>query len=232
MPRKTRRPLHTAPSVGAERRSSPWLATVLIAILAAAIGAGGTYLALRPTLLKVPVLQAAAQAAASAPIGSAAPSAIPPLSLTAGVDPAKAALNLANWYEDRGSQSQAAGDDTGASASYAKSIANYLLAIASGLDNPDIRTDLGVAYYKSGDPKKALTEYQYAQKQNPQHENSLFNQGAAYAVLGQSSNAVAAWQAYLRRFPKGQHVADAKQLIADVQAHGLPGPPSQETARP
>lgn len=227
MPRKTRRPSQVTSPIQSRQQSSPWLVTALIAILAAAIGAGGTYLALRPTLQKVSILQAAADVAASAPTGASNAAPVPPLSLTEGLDPVKAALNLANWYEDQAGRSQTTGDNAGASASYAKSIANYLLAIANGLDNPDTRTDLGVAYYKSGDPKKALAEYQSAQKQNPHHENSLFNQGAAYAVLGQSSNAIAAWQAYLRRFPKGQHVADATQLIADVQAHGVPGSAAQ-----
>lgn len=212
MPRKTRRPppfVLTAPAV---RRSHVpvWLGYLLTAILAAALGASVIYLAVaRPALKRAEDLQAAANAAQAANAAPPSVPGVPPPALTTGLDPAHEALNLGNWYEDHGDWPHA--------------IANYSLAIADGTDDPDIRTDLGVAYYRSGQPKKALEQYRNAQKQNPAHENSLFNQGAAYAQLGQASHAIAIWQDYLRRFPQGQHVADTRQLIAEVQAHGLPG---------
>ena len=121
---------------------------------------------------------------------------------------------LGNQQEDQGQWPQA--------------IASYQKAIAEGIDNPDIRTDLGVAYFKSSQPQKALEQYVLAQKQDPHHENSLFNEASAYAVLGDSKRAIAIWQTYLQQFPQGQHVADAKNFIAQVQAHGLtPVPPGK-----
>ena len=153
-------------------------------LVCAALGSGGTYLALRPAL---------AQAASSRSVS------------------AQASRELGNGYEDHGQWPQA--------------VAAYTEAIAGGLDDPDIRTDLGVAYFKSSQPKKALEQYVIAQHQNPQHENSLFNEASAYAVLGDSTRAIAIWQQYLQRFPQGQHVADAKKFIAEVQAHA-PAPPS------
>ncbi len=114
---------------------------------------------------------------------------------------------LGNQQEDQGQWPQAA--------------ASYQKAIAEGIDNPDIRTDLGVAYFKSSQPQKALEQYVIAQHQDPNHENSLFNEASAYAVLGDSKRAISIWQAYLQKFPQGQHVADAKNFITQVQAHGL-----------
>ena len=98
---------------------------------------------------------------------------------------------------------------------------SYQQAIAGGLDNPDVRTDLGVAYYKSGQLPQALEQYALAQKQDPNHENSLYNEGAVFAELGDMPKALAVWKDYLRRFPQGSHVEGARQLIAQVQAHGL-----------
>ncbi len=115
---------------------------------------------------------------------------------------------------EQGNQQEDAGQWTSAIASYQK-------AIAGGIDNPDIRTDLGVAYFKSSQPQKALEQYVIAQRQEPNHENSLFNEASAYAVLGDSKQAISIWQTYLQKFPQGQHVADAKTFIAQVQAHGL-----------
>ena len=200
MPRKTRRPPpYVLTATPRASRIPLWLSLLLTAVVAALVAAGGMYFELlRP--LQHRDTQLTKQIAALA-----APTA--PGDLTSGLSPAEAARNLGNWYEDHQEWPQA--------------IANYSLAIADGLDNPDIRTDLGVGYYKSGQPEKALEQYRIAQKENPQHENSLYNEGAALAVMNKVPQAVAAWQAYLQRFPQGQHVADARQLIDEIQMRPL-----------
>ena len=120
---------------------------------------------------------------------------------------AQAARQQGNTFEDHGQ--------------WAEAITSYQQALADGLDNPDIRTDLGVAYFKSSQPQKALEQYTIAQQQNPAHENSLFNEASAYAVLGDSKRAISLWQEYLQRFPQGQHVAAAQDFIKTVRAHKL-----------
>jgi tetratricopeptide (TPR) repeat protein len=177
MPRKTRRP-PPAPNNGGVRIGL--MSCIVTGIVCAALGGGGTYLALRPALAQ------AAQSRTGA---------------------AEADRLQGNQEEDQGQWPQA--------------IASYQKAIAGGIDNPDIRTDLGVAYFKSSQPQKALEQYVNAQSQDPNHENSLFNEASAYAVLGDSSRAISIWHAYIQKFPSGQHVADAKNFIAEVQAHGL-----------
>ena len=104
---------------------------------------------------------------------------------------------------------------------WTQAIGSYQKAISEGIDNPDIHTDLGVAYFKSSQPQQALQQYAIAQRQNPAHENSLFNEAIAYAKLGDTGRAIATWQTYLQRFPNGQHVAAAKSLIAEIRTHGL-----------
>jgi len=151
-----------------------------VGLACAGLGAGGTYLALRPALAQATISRATT---------------------------AQAARDLGNAYEDR--------------RQWPEAIQAYTQAIAAGLDSPDIRTDLGVAYFKSQQPQKALEQYARAQGENPGHENSLFNEGSAYAVLGDSARAVTTWQQYLQRFPQGQHVAAAKNFIATVQSPGL-----------
>ena len=181
MPRKTRRSPPPAAALSAWRGAGPsWLKYVLVGMASLAIGAGGDYLIMRPSLNE------AAQSR----------------TMTAQTDRTQGDLE-----EDQGQWAQA--------------IVSYQQAIAAGTDNPDIRTDLGVAYFKSNQPQKALEQYVIAQSQNPDHENSLFNEASAYAVLGDSARAIGIWKAYLQKFPNGQHVADAKNFIAEVQAHGL-----------
>ncbi len=217
MPRKTRRPAEFRVPVGTARPAS-WPRYLACLLLGALLGAGGTYAALRPALRRASAPRPAPIIAPSAPgsPGDAAEAASPPPTLTVGLPPAQAALNAANWYEDH--------------AQYPQAIASYTQAIKGGLDSPDARTDLGVAFYKSGQPQKALAQYQAAQAQDPRHENSLFNQGAAYAVLGQPKQAVRVWREYLARFPQGQHISDARQLIKQLSGHS--GSPSSAPAAP
>ena len=54
---------------------------------------------------------------------------------------------------------------------------------------------------------------------DPHHENSLFNQAAAYATLGDTNRAIALWNQYIQEFPQGQHVADARMLITQIKNH-------------
>ena len=177
MPRKTRRS-PPAPSHGGA--GAGWPGYIVTGLVCAALGSGGTYLALRPALVQAS--QSRTQVA-------------------------EADRLQGNQQEDQGQWTQA--------------IASYQKAISEGIDNPDIRTDLGVAFFKANQPQKALEQYIAAQHQNPNHENSLFNEASAYAVLGNSQQAISLWHAYLQRFPSGQHVADAKNFIAQVQAHRL-----------
>lgn len=169
-----------------------WPALLGVGAACAALGSGGTYLSLRPVLARA----SAARAEAARP----APAPVPAIT-------AQERRILGNWYEDHGQWPQAA--------------ESYTQAVAGGLDNPDIRTDLGVAYFKSSQPQKALNQYVQAQAKDPNHQNSLFNEGSAYAVLGDGARAIAIWKQYLQRFPKGQHVADARRFIVAVQTRGL-----------
>jgi tetratricopeptide (TPR) repeat protein len=130
----------------------------------------------------------------------------PPAGLTAGMTPAQSALALGNWYYDHKAWTQ--------------STENYRLAITLGLDNPDVRTDLGSAYRFAGSPDKALQEYRIAQKQDPRHAPSLFNIGSLYAFdLQQPEKAVATWREYLKRFPTGEQTDQVRHLLEDATKH-------------
>jgi tetratricopeptide (TPR) repeat protein len=127
----------------------------------------------------------------------------PPLDTS--LSPAQTAVVSGNWYYDR--------------KNWARAIEAYEKAIALGADNSDVRTDLGNAYRFSDRPQKALEQYEVAQKQNPQHENSLFNQGGLYAFsLNQPEKALEIWREYLARFPQSPNAPKTRELISEVEA--------------
>jgi len=194
--------------------SSTWVAFTVIGLCGGLIGATATYLVLLPKLSVTPI------AAVSLAKTAADPSAhLPPPELTAGQPPAQAERTLGNFYYDH--------------QNWPAAIRSYQAALKQGSDDADIRTDLGNAYRFSQRPDDALVLYQLAQKMNPAHEFSLFNQGGLYLEdLHQPQKAVTAWREYLRRFPTGQNVASAQQWLAQAEtllAESLAGPRANPT---
>jgi Tfp pilus assembly protein PilF len=118
--------------------------------------------------------------------------------------PAEAARTLANWNYDQQNWKHA--------------IEHYEQAIAAGADTPDVRTDLGNCYRFLGQPEKALEQYELAQKENPQHENSLFNQISLFSdLLHDPERAAATARDFLARFPQGSQAEAARQRLAQLQ---------------
>lgn len=182
----------------------------MVGIVGALLGSTITYLALHPQLERAArastatAMPIAANAAMPADLNHA-----PPADLTAGMPPAQAERTLGNFYYDHQNWSEA--------------IRRYESAIKQGSDDADIRTDLGNAYRFSGRPQDALAQYELAQRMNPQHEFSLFNQGGLYLEdLKNPAQAIQVWNSYLARFPAGRNATIAQQLIA--QATGAPAP--------
>jgi len=96
-----------------------------------------------------------------------------------------------------------------------EAVRRYQEAIASAVDNADVHTDLGNAFRFSGQPEEALNQYTIAQKLNPQHENSLFNQiGLFTEVLNEPARAVPICEEFIRRFPKSDKVPAVREQLA------------------
>ncbi len=151
-----------------------------------------------------------ASATAATAVPSVAPTDAEPPNV-AGLPAAEGARVLGNWNYDR--------------RNWAHAVEHYQQALAGGLDNPDIRTDLGNCYRFLNQPDKALEQYQLAQKQNPQHENSLFNQISLFAdLLHDKARSAAAARDFLTRFPLSPQVPKARQLLEQAGGSSAPSP--------
>ena len=113
--------------------------------------------------------------------------------------------DLANWYFDNHN--------------WPKAIEQYQKAISLGLDNADLRTDLGSAYRFSGQSDRAIEQYEIAQRENPEHENSLFNLAALYLQsMHNPAKASELLEDFRTRFPKSGALPRVQELLAEAKA--------------
>jgi tetratricopeptide (TPR) repeat protein len=184
----------TTPTPKNKSQNSLWNYALTV-IVSAAMGAGLTWMFTSQS--SRPEIRPISSAPASAPLSNAAPD-------VSGMPAGDAAVTRGNLAYDRQQWTEA--------------IRNYQEAIASGVDNADVHTDLGNAFRFSGQPEQALNQYTIAQKINPQHENSLFNQISLFTeLLNQPERAVPICNEFLRRFPHSDKVPAVQQQLARIK---------------
>ena len=165
---------------------------ILTVIVSATMGAGLTWI-FTSQRSNAPV-----RAAFSSPPPTAMADAAPDVS---GMAAGQAALVLGDFAYDH--------------QRWPEAIRRYQEATANGLDNADVHTDLGNAFRFSGQPEEALNQYTIAQRLNPQHENSLFNQISLFTeTLNQPGRAVPICEEFIRRFPTSEKIPAVQQQLA------------------
>lgn len=85
--------------------------------------------------------------------------------------------------------------------------------------NPDVRTDMGIAYYYSGDADRALREFDQALKDDPRHVQTLFNVGVV-KMNGKNDpkGAIAAWESLLQIDPAYRDRAKVESMLSEARA--------------
>ena len=170
-----------------------------------------------------PAQPPAAPAAAAAPASTAAPSTraavvdeqkVTALKSVAEKDPknAKPRIELANLYFD--------------AERYDDAIAWYEQAVALQPNDENLSTDLGVSYYYTNQPDKALARFDASLKINPKHVKTLLNVGIVRAFGKQDlPGATKAWEQVIALDPNGAEGQAAKRALDTLKsAHGAGGP--------
>jgi tetratricopeptide (TPR) repeat protein len=81
-------------------------------------------------------------------------------------------------------------------------------------DNPDVLSDLGVMYRRSGNPKKAISAFDEVQRIDPSHTMSLFNKGIVqFYDLDLKNEALETWKKLASidpgfKMPTGELITD------------------------
>jgi len=170
-----------------------------------------------------PAQPPAAQAAAAAPANAAASNTraaivdeakVNALKSVAGKAPknAKPRIELGNLYFD--------------AERYDDAIAWYEQAVALQPNDENLSTDLGVCYYYTNQPDKALVRLDASLKINPKHVKTLLNLGIVRAFGKQDlPGATKAWEQVIALDPNGAEGQAAKRALDTLKsAHGAGGP--------
>jgi tetratricopeptide (TPR) repeat protein len=94
----------------------------------------------------------------------------------------------------------------------------YKEALEIGGENPNVLTDLGVAYRRMGQPEKAVEYFRRAQKADPDHEVSALNLGIVlFHDLQDTQGALEAWRRYLGTNPQGERADMIRQVVQQLE---------------
>ena len=91
-------------------------------------------------------------------------------------------------------------------------------------ENPDVRTDMGTAYFYNGNADRAITELQTSLKYRPGHPQTLFNLGwVKWQGKQDPKGASEAWQQLLKENPNYPQRQQVEQYIAKAKEHATRG---------
>lgn len=108
------------------------------------------------------------------------------------------------------------GNQTMDAGNYAMAAECYKRALMIDGSSSDVRTDYGACLHGMGLPERALEEFHYVLKNNPNHEIARFNLGIVFYSVGNSDSAKYYWQSYLDKFPNGSLTKAARENIQNI----------------
>lgn len=142
-----------------------------------------------------------------------------------------AQLNLANayfdWAQELSTPAQGASQITteaivAATQQWTSARTAYESAIKLKPNDPPTLVDYSVATFYSGETSAAVVTAVKVTKINPTFSAAWLNLGIFYDRLGQTANAVAAYQQYLKIDPNGKSASFAKQQLSTLLGQSSP----------
>ena len=107
---------------------------------------------------------------------------------------------------------------------FPNAIQYYERALVIHPDNPDVRTDMGTAYWYMGNADKAVAAMETSLKYRPGHPQTLFNLGwVRWQGKADAKGAVEAWQQLLKANPDYPQKEQVEQYIAKAKEHASRG---------
>jgi cytochrome c-type biogenesis protein CcmH/NrfG len=100
----------------------------------------------------------------------------------------------------------------------------YERALAIHPENPDVRTDMGTAYWYTGNADKAIAAMEISLKYRPSHPQTLFNLGwVRWQGKADPKGAIQAWEQLIKANPEYPQRQQVEQYIAKAKEHATRG---------
>ncbi|BDG05416.1 tetratricopeptide repeat protein [Anaeromyxobacter oryzae] len=112
-----------------------------------------------------------------------------------------------------------------------KSVEAYGRALELKPNDPNVLTDQGVMYRALGQYDRAIENFEKANKADPTHTQSLFNEGVVYLNdLHDAAKARVAWQKVIDTAPNSPQATQARDGLREMEAHAPSPAPAQAPA--
>jgi len=96
----------------------------------------------------------------------------------------------------------------------------YSKALEITPNNPDVITDLGTAYWYTGNPDKAIEEYKKSLAIRLNYPNTLLNLGVVtWQGMKDPKGAVVVWEQLLKTNPNYEQKGQVRMLIECAKMH-------------
>ena len=97
--------------------------------------------------------------------------------------------------------------------------AYFVRALALDATNPDVRTDDAIAQHMTGHDLAALAELDRVLAERPGFASAIFNRGVVLEAIGRRTDAIAAFQRFLKvAGPENPRAADAQAALQQLGA--------------
>lgn len=101
---------------------------------------------------------------------------------------------------------------------YPQAIEYYARSLQIAPANAEVRTDMGTAYFYSGNADRALAEFDKSLSHRPNHGQTLFNMGIVkWQGKHDAKGAIAAWEKLLQTNPDYPEKEKVRELMSHAQ---------------
>ncbi len=129
-------------------------------------------------------------------------------------------VNLGNTYYDWGLQiMNALGPGSGHDLPmWVSATVFYERALAVQGDDPNVRTDMAIAYFYSGNVLRAIEVIEGVYADSPDFAPAYYNGAIFYRATGRTADAVRVLERYLELEPEGPSAPAARDMLAEMAA--------------
>lgn len=126
-------------------------------------------------------------------------------------------IEAGNLYFDWGEELRRADDSKNSVQRLQQAVYYYQQALGIEPKNGDVRTDMAIACFYSGNTDKAITEANQVTAENPNHAKAYYNLGIFYRSKNQKDETVRVWEKYLELESQGEQAEFVKRELEKLK---------------